>query len=107
MKRGGLDWNDLRYFLAAVRAGTLAGAARALGVKAFDDRPQARRAGTRARRPGRDPRRARPGADGPRPKADAACGGDGAFRSRAGERCRTAGRARAGGAVPTGLIRPY
>jgi DNA-binding transcriptional LysR family regulator len=28
-----LDWNDLRYFLAAVRAGTLAGAARALGVK--------------------------------------------------------------------------
>lgn len=28
-----LDWNDLRYFVAAVRAGTLAGAARALGVK--------------------------------------------------------------------------
>jgi DNA-binding transcriptional LysR family regulator len=28
-----LDWNDLRYFLAAVRAGTLAGAARVLGVK--------------------------------------------------------------------------
>jgi DNA-binding transcriptional LysR family regulator len=28
-----LDWNDLRYFLAALRAGTLAGAARALGVK--------------------------------------------------------------------------
>ena len=28
-----LDWNDLRYFLAAVRSGTLAGAARALGVK--------------------------------------------------------------------------
>jgi DNA-binding transcriptional LysR family regulator len=28
-----LDWNDLRYFLAAVRAGTLAGAARTLGVK--------------------------------------------------------------------------
>ncbi len=28
-----LDWNDLRYFLAAARAGTLAGAARALGVK--------------------------------------------------------------------------
>ena len=28
-----LDWNDLRYFLAAVRAGTLAGAARHLGVK--------------------------------------------------------------------------
>lgn len=28
-----LDWNDLRYFLAAMRAGTLAGAARALGVK--------------------------------------------------------------------------
>jgi DNA-binding transcriptional LysR family regulator len=28
-----LDWNDLRYFLAAVRAGSLAGAARALGVK--------------------------------------------------------------------------
>jgi DNA-binding transcriptional LysR family regulator len=33
MKRADLDWNDLRYFLAAVRAGTLAGAARALGVK--------------------------------------------------------------------------
>jgi DNA-binding transcriptional LysR family regulator len=30
---GKLDWNDLRYFLAAVRAGTLAGAARNLGVK--------------------------------------------------------------------------
>lgn len=28
-----LDWNDLRYFLAAARAGTLAGAARLLGVK--------------------------------------------------------------------------
>jgi DNA-binding transcriptional LysR family regulator len=28
-----LDWNDLHYFLAAVRARTLAGAARALGVK--------------------------------------------------------------------------
>jgi DNA-binding transcriptional LysR family regulator len=28
-----LDWNDLRHFLAAMRAGTLAGAARALGVK--------------------------------------------------------------------------
>ena len=28
-----LDWNDLRYFLAALRAGTLAGAARQLGVK--------------------------------------------------------------------------
>jgi DNA-binding transcriptional LysR family regulator len=28
-----LDWNDLRYFLAAARAGTLAGAARMLGVK--------------------------------------------------------------------------
>jgi DNA-binding transcriptional LysR family regulator len=30
---GKLDWNDLRYFLAAARSGTLAGAARALGVK--------------------------------------------------------------------------
>jgi DNA-binding transcriptional LysR family regulator len=28
-----LDWNDLRYFLAAVRAHSLAGAARELGVK--------------------------------------------------------------------------
>ena len=28
-----LNWNDLRYFLAALRAGTLAGAARHLGVK--------------------------------------------------------------------------
>jgi DNA-binding transcriptional LysR family regulator len=28
-----LDWNDLRYALAAARAGTLAGAARTLGVK--------------------------------------------------------------------------
>jgi DNA-binding transcriptional LysR family regulator len=28
-----LDWNDLRYALATVRAGTLAGAARTLGVK--------------------------------------------------------------------------
>jgi DNA-binding transcriptional LysR family regulator len=28
-----LDWNDLRYFLAAARAGTLAGAARSLGVE--------------------------------------------------------------------------
>lgn len=28
-----LDWNDLRYFLAAARAGTLAGAARHLSVK--------------------------------------------------------------------------
>lgn len=28
-----LDWDDLRYFLAAVRAKTLAGAARALGVE--------------------------------------------------------------------------
>src|SRR5262249_17767216 len=28
-----LDWNDLRYFLAVQRAGTLAGAARELGVK--------------------------------------------------------------------------
>jgi DNA-binding transcriptional LysR family regulator len=28
-----LDWNDLRYFLAAARTGTLAGAARVLGVK--------------------------------------------------------------------------
>lgn len=30
---GNLDWNDLRHFLAAARAGTLAGAARNLGVK--------------------------------------------------------------------------
>jgi DNA-binding transcriptional LysR family regulator len=29
----GLDWNDLRYFLAAARARSLAGAARALGVE--------------------------------------------------------------------------
>ena len=28
-----LDWDDLRYFLEAVRASTLAGAARALGVE--------------------------------------------------------------------------
>lgn len=28
-----LDWSDLRFFLAAVKSGTLAGAARALGVK--------------------------------------------------------------------------
>ncbi len=28
-----LDWNDLRYFLAVARSGTLAGAARLLGVK--------------------------------------------------------------------------
>src|SRR5262245_12190294 len=28
-----LDWNDLRYFLAVQRAGTLAGAARELNVK--------------------------------------------------------------------------
>lgn len=28
-----LDWNDLRFFLAAARVGTLAGAARALGVE--------------------------------------------------------------------------
>src|SRR5690242_14327784 len=28
-----LDWNDLRYFLAVCRAGTLAGAARGLGVR--------------------------------------------------------------------------
>jgi DNA-binding transcriptional LysR family regulator len=28
-----LDWNDLRYFLAVARSGTLAGAARMLGVK--------------------------------------------------------------------------
>jgi DNA-binding transcriptional LysR family regulator len=28
-----LDWDDLRYFLHAVRAGTLAGAARALGIE--------------------------------------------------------------------------
>ena len=33
MAKGELDWNDLRYFLAAARAGTLAGAARALGVE--------------------------------------------------------------------------
>ena len=32
-KSGDLDWDDLRHFLAAIRAGTLAGAARALGVK--------------------------------------------------------------------------
>lgn len=30
---GKLDWNDLRYLLAAAQAGTLAGAARSLGVK--------------------------------------------------------------------------
>lgn len=33
MRLDTLDWNDLRYFLAAARAGTLAGAARLLGVK--------------------------------------------------------------------------
>ncbi len=42
-----LDWNDLRYFLAIARAGTLAGAAQTLGVNhstvfrrlnAFEDR---------------------------------------------------------------------
>ena len=32
-KAGDLDWNDLRYFLAAARAKTLAGAARSLGVE--------------------------------------------------------------------------
>lgn len=33
MRLDTLDWNDLRYFLAVARAGTLAGAARLLGVK--------------------------------------------------------------------------
>ncbi len=33
MQRDRLDWNDLRYLLAAARAGTLAGAARSLGVE--------------------------------------------------------------------------
>jgi DNA-binding transcriptional LysR family regulator len=33
MKLDRLDWNDLRYFLAVARTGTLAGAARSLGVK--------------------------------------------------------------------------
>ncbi|TIQ34277.1 MAG: LysR family transcriptional regulator [Mesorhizobium sp.] len=33
MTIGEPDWNDLRYFLAAARAGTLSGAARALGVR--------------------------------------------------------------------------
>ncbi|TJW42980.1 MAG: LysR family transcriptional regulator, partial [Mesorhizobium sp.] len=33
IKTGEPDWNDLRYFLAAARAGTLSGAARALGVR--------------------------------------------------------------------------
>lgn len=33
MRLDTLDWNDLRYFLATARAGTLAGAARLLGVK--------------------------------------------------------------------------
>src|SRR5688572_14921481 len=32
-KADDLDWNDLRYFLAAARAKTLAGAARSLGVE--------------------------------------------------------------------------
>lgn len=32
-RQGELDWNDLRTFLAAARAGTLAGAARAVGVE--------------------------------------------------------------------------
>ncbi|MER8409070.1 LysR family transcriptional regulator [Mesorhizobium sp. M1307] len=32
-KTGEPDWNDLRYFLAAARAGTLSGAARVLGVR--------------------------------------------------------------------------
>ena len=32
-KPADLDWNDLRYFLAAARAGSLAAAARALGVE--------------------------------------------------------------------------
>jgi DNA-binding transcriptional LysR family regulator len=33
VNRDELDWDDLRYLLAAVRAGTLAGASRALGVE--------------------------------------------------------------------------
>ncbi|TGT02893.1 LysR family transcriptional regulator, partial [Mesorhizobium sp. M2D.F.Ca.ET.171.01.1.1] len=33
MTTGEPDWNDLRFFLAAARAGTLSGAARALGVR--------------------------------------------------------------------------
>jgi DNA-binding transcriptional LysR family regulator len=32
-KSDDLDWNDLRYFLIAVRSGTLAGAARAFGIQ--------------------------------------------------------------------------
>jgi len=28
-----LDWDDLRYFLAAARAGSLAGAARSVGLE--------------------------------------------------------------------------
>jgi DNA-binding transcriptional LysR family regulator len=32
-QREGIDWNNLRYFLAAARAGSLTGAARALGVE--------------------------------------------------------------------------
>ncbi|HKU99957.1 MAG TPA: LysR substrate-binding domain-containing protein, partial [Vineibacter sp.] len=32
-KRDHLDWNDLRFFLVALRSGTLAGAARTLGVE--------------------------------------------------------------------------
>ena len=33
MTTSGPDWNDLRFFLAAAREGTLSGAARALGVR--------------------------------------------------------------------------
>jgi DNA-binding transcriptional LysR family regulator len=33
MKAGELDWDDLRYLLAVIRHGSLAGAARALGVR--------------------------------------------------------------------------
>lgn len=33
MMQGGMDWNDLRYFLAACRHGSLAGAARELGCE--------------------------------------------------------------------------
>ena len=57
-----MSWDDIRYFLAVMRGGSLSAAARAAG-SALDGRAAHRRAGVRARHPAVRPAAARMAAD--------------------------------------------
>ena len=92
-----MSWDDIRYFLAVMRGGSLSAAARAAG-SALDGRAAHRRAGVRARHPAVRPAAARMAAD--RRRA-APCRARGTHRNR--RACVRARRLRA--AALDGVVR--